>query len=342
MSRTILVNARFSSRPISGVERYAHDLTSCLGDMVALIKPSPLFRGWSGHIWEQLLLPLYVRKSAILWSPANTGPLSTSNQVVTIHDLAPLDCPEWYSPAFASWYGFLLPRLASRTHRVITDSAFSKTRLTKRFGLDNEKVVVVPPGVSGMRFHPASTQQIKKLRERFGLRQPFLLFIGALQPRKNLSRLLQAWVSIKPLFPDLNLLLVGSKSARFGDPGLVDLPVGVRTISRVDEEDLPVLYSAALGVVIPSLYEGSCLTGLESLACGTPVVASNIPAFQEVLSDNACYFDPTSVESMATVLGDFLCSFSKHQDLVDRGYRRAAEFSLERSAELIWKVLNES
>jgi glycosyltransferase involved in cell wall biosynthesis len=342
MSPTVLVNARFASRPISGVERYAHDVIGCLGERIGLMKPPPLIQGWSGHIWEQLLLPLSVPTTALLWSPANTGPLLSSNQVVTIHDLAPLDRPEWYSSAFADWYGFLLPRLANKVRRVITVSDFSKSRLIRRFRLAPEKVVVVPPGVAGNRFHPASAQQIKKLLERFGLHQPFLLFVGTLQPRKNLNRLLQAWVSIQPLFPDLNLVLAGADSTRFRDPGLVDLPVGARIIGRIDDEDLPGLYSAALGVVIPSLYEGFCMTGLESLACGTPVVASDIPAFQEVLGKNACYFDPTSVEEMVAVLNDFLCSASEHQDLVDRGIRRAEVFSLDRCAELIWKVLNES
>src|SRR3972149_5562972 len=111
MAGRILVNGRFQSVPKTGVQRYAHELTQRLGDKVTLLAPERAARGTPGHLWEQFALPRQLQPNDLLWSPANTGPLPVANQVVTIHDLSALDHPEWYTPPFAAWYGYLLPRL---------------------------------------------------------------------------------------------------------------------------------------------------------------------------------------------------------------------------------------
>ena len=112
MAQPIFVNGRFTTRPTTGVERCAQDVTRMLGARVRVLKPPATNRRSGAHLWEQTRLPRLIPPGARLWSPANTGPLAVVDQVVTIHDLAPLEHPEWYRPYFAAWYRFLIPRLA--------------------------------------------------------------------------------------------------------------------------------------------------------------------------------------------------------------------------------------
>ena len=180
------------------------------------------------------------------------------------------------------------------------------------------------------------------MRERLLLHRPYLLFLGTIQPRKNLARLLRAWQVVQPLFPELELLLAGGVSSHFREPGLGQIPAGVRLLGRIAEPDLPALYSQSLGVILPSLYEGFCLVGLEALACGAPVLAAHIPPFTAALGSAAHYFDPLSEQDIADKLVQFLRASPLRADLADRGREQAALFSLERSAESVWAVLNES
>jgi glycosyltransferase involved in cell wall biosynthesis len=262
----------------------------------------------------------------------------TANQVLTIHDLAPLDHPEWFNPGFAAWYRFLLPRLARRVRRIIAVSAFTCRRIVKRLDIPKAKLSVIPSGVDVSYFHPASHTDIQEIRQEYALERPFLLFVGTLQPRKNLNRLLKAWVRC----PEADLVLIGSTSYQFRNAGISSLPLNVRTLGRVDDSKLPAFYSAAMGVVIPSLYEGSCLVGLEALACGTAPVVSDIPAFREMLGEAAMYFDPYSVEGIGDALGSLLCSEENRRHIVDQAPGQVERFRLEPIAARIKQVLCEN
>jgi glycosyltransferase involved in cell wall biosynthesis len=341
MPSEIVVNGRFMARPITGVERYARDVTRALGGRVRLISPPGIFTRGAGHFWEQVLLPWALPLDARLWSPANSGPLAVANQVVTIHDLAPVERPDGYSRGFATWYGILLPRLARRATRVITVSDFSRQRLIELFCLPSEKIAVIPPGIDRDRFRPASASQIEQFRNRFALHKPFLLYLGSLQPRKNLDRLLQAWSRINTRYPGFELVLAGGGASHFLEPDLSRLPSGVRRLGRLCDDDLPALYTSALGVVIPSLYEGFCLVGLEALACGTAPAVAEIPAFREALGETALYFDPLSVEGMAAALDLFMSDESLRMGIVEQGGEQVGNFRLDRAVEQIWDVLNE-
>src|ERR1051325_4155548 len=150
MKHEVVVNGRFLSRRVTGVERYGHEILQCIGSNYRV--ESTRQQGWMGHTWEQFVLPTKLRRDSILWSPANTGPLMIRNQVLTIHDLSPLEHPEWFRASFAVWYRLFLPILAKRVRKIFTPSEYVKQKVTQRFGLDN--VIVTPNGVNHSVFHP--------------------------------------------------------------------------------------------------------------------------------------------------------------------------------------------
>src|SRR6266487_3222259 len=131
MTREIVVNGRFLSRRITGVERYGREVLSLIGDSYRLEKTRVNRLG--GHVWEQFILPSKLNSESILWSPANTGPLAIRNQALTIHDLSPLEHPEWFRNDFATWYRLFLPILAKRVRVIFTPSNYVKRKVCTRF-----------------------------------------------------------------------------------------------------------------------------------------------------------------------------------------------------------------
>jgi hypothetical protein len=144
---SIVVNARFLARRVTGVERYARAIAVRLGPDIQLAHP-PIEGAAVGHLWEQCGLPAQRRATDLLWSPANTGPVAVRRQVVTIHDVSPIDHPEWFHPRFAAWYRQLMPRLARRA--VLTVSELSRGRIAAPLGMDPAKIDVIPCAVDAL------------------------------------------------------------------------------------------------------------------------------------------------------------------------------------------------
>src|ERR1700722_8464891 len=148
----IAINIRSLSAPMTGVQRYTSQLLAQWNGNAECIAPNGSLRGFTGHAWEQFVLPAKLR-GRLLFSPSNTGPLRVMNQVVTIHDTAVFDCPEGFNPRFAAWYRFLLPRLARQARQIITVSEFVKERILVHTKVGPDKVVGVPNG-GDSRFCP--------------------------------------------------------------------------------------------------------------------------------------------------------------------------------------------
>jgi len=340
MEPSILVNGRVLSKPMMGVARYAREVLSRIEEMVELrtICPRKGLRGPIGHFWEQTVLPRSVGPGQILWSPANTGPLNLSRQVVTVHDASCLDHPEWFSAPFARWYRFLLPRLARKVRRVITDSEYSKERLLAHTNMPEERIVAIHLGVDE-RFKPATPDELEQARSVFGLERPYLLYVGSLEPRKNLAALLQAWEQVGPKLLGLELVLVGITSAVFSGRGFRSVPPRVRFLGHADDTLLPALYSGARAFVYPSLYEGFGLPPLEAMACGTPVIASNRASIPEVVGDAALVPEPTSVPAICDCILEIARNDGLAETLRQNGLRRAERFRWETCASRTATVL---
>ena len=329
----VVVNGRFLGRRITGVERYGREILCRLGGSHKVVRPGGWSNGMRGHLWEQIALPGQVGFDHILWSPANTGPLRVENQVLTLHDLSPLEHPKWYQPTFALWYRMFLPHLVVRVRRVVVSSEFVKAKMMRRFGVTNGHIMVISGGVDTGNFHPDAEQ-------RLDLPERYVLFVGSLQPRKNLPRLLDAWRQMKEAAPDTWLVIAGAGGKMFRP---MKLTVGERVIflGAVSESDLPGLYSHAALFVLPSLDEGFGLPVLEAMTSGTPVAASRAGALPEVVGEAGLFFDPLDIPEMVDALRRGLMDMPLRNSLREKGLIRVRCFSWQDSAEKMWRVFKE-
>lgn len=337
----VAVNTWALQAPVTGVQRYLLELVPRLERHVETVQPRGPLHGLRGLAWEQAVLPLRLR-GRLLWSPCTSGPLAVGAQVVTVHDLAPLDHPEWLTAKFAAWYRLLLPRLLRRARHVIAISEFTKQRLLAALGLAEEKITVVLHGVAP-RFAPQPPAAVAAARAATGMPPgPYVLSLGTLEPRKNLSRLLEAWqLALPDLPPGLRLALAGGRGnpAFFRGPGLGDLPPRVQLLGHVPEDHLPGLYGGALAFAYLSLYEGWGFPPQEALACGTPVLTSNAASLPEVVGAAALTVDPADPGAIAAALIRLTSDAGLRARLSSAGRERARQFDWARTAEQTWRVL---
>ena len=330
------VNLRTLGYRVTGVQRYLLSLLPCMPAELGSVRPPRPLQGIKGHLWEQLYLPTQLHRR-LLWSPGNTGPIGVSQQVLTVHDLSTLDHPEWFERRFALWYGALLPRLIRKVRAIITVSHFSKERIVRFTSVDPDRVHVIYNGVD-RRFRPANPKSIKRVLADFDLDRPYVLFVGSLEPRKNLRILLEAWQLGS--FDGATLAVVGAAGRQFSRCEFDLIPKGVRLLGSIGDDVLPALYSAAAGFVYPSIYEGFGLPPLEAMACGCPVAVSNIPAHREVCGEAARYFDPFSPEDVSSKLQWLLRLHSADRASVrERGLDRAARYTWQSAASDTWRLL---
>ena len=344
------VNLRSLGHRITGVQRYVLGLLPSFEGRLVPVRPRRDLQGIRGHLWEQAWLPWKTR-GRLLWSPANTGPLTVERQVVTVHDASTLDHPEWFEGKFARWYRFMLPRLMKTVRKVITVSEFSRRRLIEAVRLQESDVVAIHNGVED-RMRPVAAPALTEFLERRRLTKPYFLCVASLEPRKNLRRLFAAWEQCRP--DAIELVIAGAAGHVFRDQGFDQSARGTHLLGHVDDADLPALYSGASAFVFPSIYEGFGLPPLEAMACGCPVLSSNAsslpevcgPEFQPEQTDDtgaALYFDPFDVKAIVSGIERMLrLTELQRRALAENGRRRAQQFSWRRAAEQTWQVLKEA
>ncbi len=327
----IAVNGRFRRQQMSGVQRYASEIVSRLGMGARLVSPeSRASTGMRGHLWEQLLLPVRTR-GELLWSPGNTGPIAKRDQVVTVHDVATFDRPECFTPSFARFYQWLLPRLLPRVRAIICVSAFTRSRLLQLFPINPASTMVIHPGLAPDFRRPTEASMLAQLAE-FSLTPGYLLCLASYEPRKNQQRLLDAWASLASRLGTRLVLAGHSGRAQVFAPSHLQPGNNVRSLGHVSESVLPSLYAGAKAFAFPSLYEGFGMPPLEAMACGTPVIASQHPAVREALGDAACYCDPENIASIASAIAKVFDSASLRQELAEQGLERVRLFDWDRAA----------
>lgn len=335
----VTINIRnMASAQLTGVQRYTQELLRWLRPGPRTLAPPQSSGGLQGHFWEQVILPRKLGQT-LLFSPANTGPLAVRRQVVTIHDVATLDHPEWFEGRFAAWYRWLLPRLARRVQHVLTVSEASRARIIHTTGVSPDRVTAIALAADG-RFQPVDAAEQQRVRSRLELPERFVLAVGSLEPRKNLAGLFAAWQGWDSRPRDLRLVVVGGAGHVFRNVGFGQLPPDVQFLGRVDDADLPGLYTAAEIFAYPSLYEGFGLPPLEAMACGTPVLTSSISSLPEVVRDAALLADPTQPESIRALLDRLSRDAPLREELRGRGLERAGQFSWQRTAAQTWDILS--
>lgn len=329
-----VVNARYRAHAITGQQRYAHEIVSRLQPHLLPLAPEQPLTGLRGHAWEQLVLPRKLH-GRLLWSPCQSGPMFLRNHVVTLHDLFPLDHPEWFSRKMSMWYGVLLPRLAKNSRKLIAVSGFTRQRIIERFGVPPEKVAVIYNGV-GPEFKPQPVSMIARLCQAVSLpTDKYLLTVGSLEPRKNLARLLDAWNDVQgELPPDYWLVVAGmkGKASVFARDQARSIGNRVFFAGYVQQELLPALYAGARALLHPAIAEGFGLPLVEAMACGTPSLAAKTSSMPEVTGGIAVFVDPLNTQEMARGIRDLVCSDSLRDDLSRRGLQWAPRFNWDTAA----------
>jgi glycosyltransferase involved in cell wall biosynthesis len=341
---SIVINTRSLTAALTGVQRYGAELSALFGEKITKVSPSRPLQGITGHLWEQLQLPLLV-KGRLLWSPANSGPIMLARQVVTVHDIAVIDHPEWFNARFAAWYRWMTPRLVRRAARVIAVSEFTKRRLVQVTGVDESRVSVVPNGVD-KRFNPRPPEEVAAIRHRLDIpSSSYVLSLATLEPRKNLAGQLEAWSRCVSQLPDSVWLVISGGKGKdhvFGNLQLQKVPPRVHFTGYVRDEDLPALYSGAMAFLYPSFYEGFGLPVLEAMATGTVAIVSNSTAPQEVAGDAGVAVDPHDHDSIASAIVRVVQDGRWREELCHRSVRRSGAFSWDRTADSTWHVLEEA
>ncbi len=262
---------------------------------------------------------------------------SRGKMVVTVHDLFALDFPSM-AEAEASW---AFPRHASRSlaraDGIITFSNFMKADILRRFpSIEAAKVRVIPHGLESYFLETVAPEELRTFRKRVSLPDDFLLFVGTLEPRKNLSRLVIAFKILLSRYPSLHLVLVGKggkeeKSLRRQVASL-QLENKVHFLGYINRWGLRNFYHLATALIMPSLCEGFGFPLVEAMACGLPVLASNATALPEVGGPAALYFNPTEPEDIARTAASLLEDPELRQHLIQEGQKRVRNFSWERAA----------
>ena len=287
--------------------------------------------------WEQAIGPAAALRDrlALLHGPVNAMPLAAPCRgVITIHDLAFLAHPEAFNAAKRRYLTVMTALSARRAARIIAVSHFTKAEIVRRLGIKASKVAVVHNGVDPA-FSSRSQEEVARFRAAQQLPERFILSVGTLEPRKNLSGLLEAFARLAPA-TDADLIVVGGQGWLYDEAlarvAALGLTGRVRFAGHVPDADLPLWYNAATVFVYPSLYEGFGLPPLEALACGTPTVTSAAASLPEVVGDAAILAAPRDPVALAAALGRVLDTPDLAAQLGVAGPPRAATFTWARAA----------
>ncbi|MGH9817322.1 MAG: glycosyltransferase family 4 protein, partial [Candidatus Acidiferrales bacterium] len=305
----------------------------------------PRFRLWSYTALAPALLRM---RPDAFWEPAHvlplTAPLAGIPSLVTVHDLGYEYFPEAHTAAQRAYLQLTTRYHARAASHIAADSHATRHDLITLYYADPAKISVIHLGVDHARFRPVTDRDgLAAVRARYGTGSRFLLYVGTLQPRKNLRRVLHSFAAISPDFPGLALLLAGGQGWLTGELQAEIARLGIASCvvqpGYVADEDLPTLLSAAEALVFPSLFEGFGLPVLEAMACGTPVLTSRSSSLPEVAGDAALLVDPTNEQQIAAALRLLLTQPELRAALRDRGLHRAAQFTWDKCAEQIWTLL---
>lgn len=291
-------------------------------------------------LWEQLVQPwaTFRERLDLLHAPVYVGPLlAPCPVVVTIHDLSFYLYPELFRPRNRIYLQTFARRTAERSAGIIAVSGSTRSDIVRILGVPGRKVTVIPNGV-GEEMRPIDDrEQVEALRRRYSLAEHLILFLGTLEPRKNIATLLEAYAVLRRKQGFVHRLVVaGGKGwyyeeiyamvERLGLEGEVIFP------GYIPQSELALWYNAADLFVYPSLYEGFGIPPLEAMACGTPVIVSNTSSLPEVVGDAGVIVAPCDAQALAEAMLSVVSDRVHHRALRDAGLSRAGAFSWRNTA----------
>jgi len=320
----------------------------------------PFHDKWLARLWHKLQIPISIELITgpidLFHSPDFSLPptLRRTPTLLTVHDLSFIRDPESAVPSLRRYLSRVVPRSVARARRVLADSQATKDDLVELFGTPPGKIDVLLSGVDA-RFRPIrDPAALAAVRAKYNLGSgPLVLAVGTIQPRKNYVRLIQAfaqvmgqWWQIGPEWlGDVNLVISGGTGwlfdAIFAEVTRLGLQARVKFTGFVDDADLPALYSAAAVFAYVPRYEGFGLPVLEAMACGVPVIGSNVSSIPEVVGDAGLLVDPLDVDAIAAGLIGLLKDASARDAYRRAGLQRAAQFTWESAARQLLSIYAE-
>ena len=299
------------------------------------------------RLWTQLGLSaeMLVSPPDVLFVPSHVLPLVTpARSVVVVYDVGHRFFPRAHTVPEWLYVEWAIRRHVRTATRLLTISEASKRDLVRLYRANPDRIAVAYPAVED-RFTPASVDEIRRVRSRYGLAERYILHLGTIKPRKNLPRLVRAFAQAS-LPPDTQLALGGMTTFGGGatERAIQESGLGerVRRLAYVPDADLPALYSGAAGVAIVSLYEGFGMPALEALACGAPLVAGNRGSLPEIVGEAGIVVDPLDVGSISRGLERAVDDLALRDVLRQAGPRRAARFDWTTAARVTRQVLEQA
>ena len=338
-----------------------HGFTTYLGNLLAALRrrfPDSEFLEWPCRYhagwriphqlwWDQGGIPWRALRGGVdlIHAPAFSGALCrTQPLVLTVHDLLYTRHPEWLPTGRARWYwGTWIPFTARHASAVITPSESTKEDLVTLAGVAPDRVTVVPHAIDPLFSQRPSDETIRACRERYALTGPYLLYVGAIDRRKDWKGLLKAFSQLRKTHPSFSLVIAGHVSGERSDLvqaiKATDVEHAVILAGHVPDDKLPALYGGASVFVYPSWWEGFGLPPLEAMAMGVPVIAYKSSSLPEVIGDAGILLDaPYDPEALAESMDRLIANEELRTGLIERGLHRAATFSWQHAAEATMEV----
>lgn len=349
----IVVNTRFLSQKLTGVQRYAIELCKWLKKIYAedimFVCPSCIVHEeiaseldakvigtHIGHLWEQWDLPKYLREhgSPLLVNLSNTAPVFYRNKVTTIHDITYVRYPKTFSKSFVLFYRLLIPLVIRTSKHIFTVSEFSKNEISSFYHTKANKLSVIYNATSNV-FKPVLDKKLSKKK--------YFMAVSSIKENKNFIYILEAFRRFSAKNKQVELFVIGdlkSKSFKRIDVSKYTENRQIKFLGRINDTDLVAYYSNAVAFIFPSLYEGFGIPPLEAQACGCPAICSKASCLPEVFQDSVLYCNPYSVDSLVEAMNSILDDEDLCNQLIGSGYQNVARYSWEKSAKDMAKVLD--
>lgn len=322
----------------TGVENHAINIAKKLEEKIQLDIAVPKYKNkYYAHFWEHCILPLKALKYDILFCPSNIAPLylpKSVKLVLTLHDLSYKDFADMYSAVFRKYYEFVVPKALQRADKVLTISKYSYNRIIGEYDFVKNKIEFIYHGLGEIFVYDKNTQ-----------RGNYLLYVGSMNDTKNFSSVIKAFKRCENLGYDL--MMVMPTSANFhldvSKQHLLEEAQAnphIKIVDYVVQEELVKIYQKAKLFVFPSYHESFGFPILEAMACGTPVICSDVTSMPEIGGDAVVYCDPYDIEDIENKILSVLSDKELQEQMKIKGLQRASMFSWEKAAEAHIEIFN--
>jgi glycosyltransferase involved in cell wall biosynthesis len=294
--------------------------------------------------WFEWRLKRALKKYQIdlLWSPDGFCSLSSSvPQIATIHDLNFEHYPKDLPWLVSRYFRFFFPKFARKAKRILTVSNFSKQDIIQTYGISSTKISTVYNGISD-EFRERSIEEINETRLQYTNGKPYFLFVGSLHPRKNIQRLVKAFSEFSIVNSEIDLVIVGNAMWKQEAFNLSkETKARIHFLGHLSTKELSLVTGAAFALSYVPYFEGFGIPLVEAMRCGVPIISADTSCLPEIAGDAAIYCDPFSIKDITYNMSELAGKPALHSSLSENALRRSTQFSWDKSAEEVWKVLME-